>query len=146
MSLYSFTSRPFVFHPLLPMLFKDLPDTKWNYGFPGLPAEILQPLTRWSSSLLVPGRLFSSALATLQPHLLSVWSSTLFTPCLRFNSSPSRQGTAFSRLDHLPFHHLVIWTDGCVFLIGKEGSGFLDNCSPCVPETTLFCLAGPVFC
>ena len=70
------------------------------------------------------------------------------SPCSLW-SPLSRQGAApacrSARLDSLPPHDQVIWTDGSVpFAFGKGGSGVFVNCSLCGTETTLSCSAGPV--
>ena len=70
---------------------------------------------------------------------------TLSTPCSRSDPPLSRPGAALARLDSLPPHDLVLWTDSSVpFPFGKGGSGVLANCSPCGTEATLSFLAGPV--
>ena len=71
--------------------------------------------------------------------------STLSTLCSRSDPSLSRQGAALSHLDSLPYHDLVLWTDGSVpFPFGKDGSGVLAICSLCGTEATLSFSAGPV--
>ena len=71
--------------------------------------------------------------------------STLSTPCSCSDPPLSRQGATLAHLDSLPFHDLVLWTDGFVpFSFGKGGSGVLANCSLCGTEATLSFSAGPV--
>ena len=71
--------------------------------------------------------------------------STFSTPCSRSDSLLSRQGAALARLESLPPHNRVLWTDGSVpFPFGKGGSGVLANCSLCGTEATLSFSAGPV--
>ena len=63
---------------------------------------------------------------------------TLSTPCSRSDPALSRQGVAFTHLDSLPPHDLVLWTDGSIpFPFGKGNSGILANCSLCGTEATL---------
>ena len=65
--------------------------------------------------------------------------STLSTPCSRFDSPLSLLGVALAHLDSLPFHDLVLWTDGSVlFPLGKGGSGVLVNCSLSVAPRLFF--------
>ena len=71
--------------------------------------------------------------------------STITTPCSRSDPTLSRQGAALARLDSLPPHDLVLWTDGSVPIpFGKGGSGVLANCSFCGTEATISFSAGPV--
>ena len=71
--------------------------------------------------------------------------STLPTPCSRSDPPHSCQGAALADIDSLPFHDLVLWTDGSVpFPFSKGGSGVLANCSLCGTEATLSFSAGPV--
>ena len=71
--------------------------------------------------------------------------STLFSPCFHSDLPLSYEGAALAHLDSLPFHDLVLWTDGSfAFPFGKGGSGVLDNCSLCGTETTLSFSARPV--
>ena len=69
---------------------------------------------------------------------------TLSSPCSRSDPPLSRQGVALARLDLLPPHDLVLWTDGFVpFPFGKGGPGVLANCSFCGTEATLFLFCQP---
>ena len=69
---------------------------------------------------------------------------TLSTQFSRSESSLSPQGAAFSHLDSLPPHNLVIWTGGFVFSSHKKSYGVLANCSLCGAEVTLFYSTGSV--
>ena len=82
------------------------------------------------------------------------WNVPLFTvesthssSCFCSDPPHSRLGVALARLDSLPPHDLVFWTDGSVpfpFPFGKGDSGVLVNCSLCGTEATLSFSAGPV--
>ena len=55
------------------------------------------------------------------------------------------EGAVLAYLDPLPFHDLVIWTDGSVsFPFGKGGSGVLANCSLYGTKVIFFFSAGTV--
>ena len=90
--------------------------------------------------------------APLACHFRPPWNlpsvtveSTLFFSCSRSDPPLSRQGAALTRLDSLPPHDLVLWTDGSVlFSFGKGDSGVLANCSLCRTEATFSFSAGPV--
>ena len=76
---------------------------------------------------------------------LFIMEFTLSSPCSRSDLPLTHQGAALARLDSLPPHDLVIWTDGSVpFPFGKGGSGVFANCSLCGTEAALSFSAGPV--
>ena len=70
-------------------------------------------------SLMLPSTCSREALLACPPFPpwnlpLFMVESTLSTPC-------SRQGAALAHLGSLPFQHLVLWTDGSVFLSFWQG-------------------------
>ena len=70
------------------------------------------------------GRLLLLALSSLESAFTV--ESTLSSPCSRFDPHLSRQGGAFTHLDSLPPHDLVLWTDGS-FPFGKAAPASLPS-------------------
>ena len=98
--------------------------------------------------LMLPSTCSREALGACSPFapwniLPSRWSAPFPLDALAL-IPPFWQGAALARLDSLPPHDLVLWTDGSV-PFGKGGSGVLANCSLCGTEATLSISAGPVY-
>ena len=102
----SLMSRHFIFQPPIP--FHVWPDKEWNQDSADHPGELLHPLTRSCSLLVLLGKPSLLALNhRFGTYFPSLWSPP-FPPCSRSDPLLSHQGAAYAHLDSLPTHDLVI--------------------------------------
>ena len=83
---------------------------------------VLRQLTRSYFLLLLPGRFFFLALPFLLGNcLLSLWNTPHFPHALILIPL-TRHDAALAHLDSIPFHDLVIWTEGSVLFLLKKAA------------------------